>query len=449
MSGPKAFRVVTREEIVAICTRHLALLDAAVEAWTVGCRRNGTARQGDVDRVVARRDELRRLLAADRFVELQKQVPAEISYLRADAGRRADGAVEAEVRSRRDLRRMKGTAEALVAKLEESEIRVSADILVELRSSRSPEQLEAAINKAFLLLYPTARPGAASPGSRELAARLGEGERRETLAEWMSRQAPVVEDEALHRVDVLLAELGSLGIDPTLFSRRIADLERESASRRALLADSVIIDLATAVKGGRERLRAAEELRDRLSELSTSASDDAASLRTEIENHLARTKIGDAADLSRRAVSLVEAELKALAAAARRRTVLDGLSALGYQVTEGMETAWAERGNVVLRKQSDPAHGVELAGGGPQSDVLQVRAVALGDPSRAREAADDRETETIWCGEFDRLKALVAQSGGELAVQHARPIGQYPLKTIAIEPATYANNVDRKGRTLR
>ena len=31
--------------------------------------------------VIARRDELRRLLDADRFIELQKQVPVEISSL--------------------------------------------------------------------------------------------------------------------------------------------------------------------------------------------------------------------------------------------------------------------------------------------------------------------------------------------------------------------------------
>lgn len=447
MSGPKAFRIVTREEIVAICTRHLALLDAAVEAWIVGCRRNGTAHQGDVDRVLARRDELRRLLAADRFVDLQKQVPAEISYLRADAGRRADAAVEAEVRSRRNLRRMKGTAEALIAKLAGSEINGSGDILRELKSPRSPEQLETAINRAFLLLHPVPGPEATSARSRELAARLGEGESRETLADWISRQAPVVEDEALHRVDVLLAELGSLGMDATPFSTRIGELERESASRRALLADSVIIDLATAVKGGRERLKEAEQLRDRLSELSTSASNEAAALRSEIEDHLCGKAAGNVLDLSKRATALAEAELRALAAVARRRTVLDGLAALGYRVTDGMETAWAEKGNVVLRKGSDPNHGVELVGGG-QSDMLQVRAVALGNPSLARAPADDREVETIWCDDFDRLKALVTKGGGSLAIEHARPVGQYPLKIIAVDSATIVDEVVQKGRSL-
>jgi hypothetical protein len=42
----------------------------------------------DVERVRKRQAELRALLAADRFTELQKQVPNEIAYLQADTERR-------------------------------------------------------------------------------------------------------------------------------------------------------------------------------------------------------------------------------------------------------------------------------------------------------------------------------------------------------------------------
>jgi hypothetical protein len=78
MSGPKAFRIVTRAEIMAICRRSLARLDAAIEDWISRGQRNGTIDKADIDKVTARRDALRGLLSADRFVELQKQIPAEI-----------------------------------------------------------------------------------------------------------------------------------------------------------------------------------------------------------------------------------------------------------------------------------------------------------------------------------------------------------------------------------
>ena len=47
--------------------------------------------------------------------QLQKHLPAEISYLQADAERRAEKAAELEVQSKRAARRMKATAKALPA----------------------------------------------------------------------------------------------------------------------------------------------------------------------------------------------------------------------------------------------------------------------------------------------------------------------------------------------
>ena len=155
MSGPKAFRIVTRAEIISICRRNLARLDAAIEVWTSTCRRNGTIDQSDIDRVIARRDEIRRLLDADRFTELQKQVAAEISYLQADAERRAEKAAEAEARRKGDLRRTKSAAQALLARFESSGIDVPLDLRRELTTSAaSADSLNAAISKGLLLLQP-------------------------------------------------------------------------------------------------------------------------------------------------------------------------------------------------------------------------------------------------------------------------------------------------------
>ena len=118
-----------------------------------------------------------------------------------------------------------------------------------------------------------------------------------------------------------------------------------------------------------------------------------------------------------------------MAAEERRRAVLEGLASLGYEVSEGMATAWVEGGRVVLRRAASPGYGVELSGGS-QSDLLQVRAVGIGNPTDARDTSRDRDMETIWCGEFQRLQALVGKSGGNLSLESARPVGQYPLKVV-------------------
>src|SRR6202035_2877580 len=93
-------------------------------------------------------------------------------------------------------------------------------------------------------------------------------------------------DQALLRVDGFLGELKGLGIDPGPFSARVSSLELESPARRGLLADSLLLDLATAVKNGRERARLLSDLRARHAELSEMKSTEAALLRSEIDRSL-------------------------------------------------------------------------------------------------------------------------------------------------------------------
>ncbi|WP_342723906.1 hypothetical protein AAFG07_33160 [Bradyrhizobium sp. B097] len=431
MSGPKAFRIVTRAEIIAICHRNLARLDAAIESWTAAGRRNGTIEQKDIEKVIARRDELRRLLNADRFVELQKQVAAEIGFLQVDSERRVEKAAEIAARSKRDLRRSKVAAEALLQRLQALKVEIPADIRSELSGSTgSSERLEANMAKALLLVPSQAALDTPTDRQRALADRHGAGERRETLQEWLSRQHQEMEDPGLARVDAVLGELRGLGIDSSPFSDRVALLEAESAARRSLVADSLLLDLAAAVKDGRARVRLANELRQRRAELSVMKSTEAASLRSEIEETLSSPSASNGQELVKRADFLIEEEFKAMAAEERRRAVLEGLASLGYEVSEGMATAWVDNGQIVLRKAANPGYGVELLGGS-RSDLLQVRAVGIGSSAEIRDENRDRDMETIWCGEFDRLKALVAKAGGNVAMEFARPVGQFPLKIVS------------------
>jgi hypothetical protein len=62
---------------------------------------------------------------------------------------------------------------------------------------------------------------------------------------------------------------------------------------------------------------------------------------------------------------------------------------------------------------------------------MQVRAVGIGNPAEARDPVRDRDMETIWCGEFERLQSLVAKRGGKVSIKTARLVGEYPLKVVA------------------
>lgn len=431
MSGPKAFRIVTRGEIISICRRSLARLDAAIEFWTSTCKRNGTINQSDIHLVIARRDEIRRMLDADRFADLQKQVIAEISYLSADAERRAEKAAESEAKRKGDQRRAKSAAQALLAKFEASHIEIPVDLRRELTTpAASVESLNKAVSKGLmLLLQPTDRSEGVTERQRALADRLGAGDRRITLEEWTSQQTGASDDQALSKVDKLLGELAGLGIDPSPFSARITALEAEPRARQALVADSLLLDLSSAIKAGRERARLERDLAERHAELSEMKSAESAALRAEIEQALAKSGANDQ-ELVKRADFLIEAEVRSMAAEERRRAVLEGLAKLGYEVSEGMMTAWVSGGRIILRKPANPGYGVELSGGS-QADVMQVRAVGIGNPAEARDTGRDRDMETIWCGEFERLQSLVAKAGGNVSIESARPVGQYPLKVVA------------------
>jgi hypothetical protein len=62
---------------------------------------------------------------------------------------------------------------------------------------------------------------------------------------------------------------------------------------------------------------------------------------------------------------------------------------------------------------------------------MQVRAVGIGNPAEARDPVRDRDMETIWCGEFERLQSLVAKRGGKVSIETAQLVGEYPLKVVA------------------
>jgi hypothetical protein len=95
------------------------------------------------------------------------------------------------------------------------------------------------------------------------------------------------------------------------------------------------------------------ELRERHAELSEMKSLEAAMLLSEINQALVKPT-GNELELVKRADFLVESEMNVMAAEERRRAVLEGLASLGYEVSEGMATAWVEGGRVVLERPLVP-----------------------------------------------------------------------------------------------
>jgi hypothetical protein len=211
-------------------------------------------------------------------------------------------------------------------------------------------------------------------------------------------------------------------------AKRIA--QEPSPARRQLLADSLSIELAARAAARRESERSLTELTCRLAELEQMSG--GATEKALIERTQAALQARDgraAKDLVSDVTAAVERIRNEAASASRRKAVLEALSGLGYEVREGMETAWATDGNLTLRSARRAGYGVQVIGGA-ESKPLQLRAVGFGAHGAARDSARDLEAETLWCSDFDALMDQIASAEASFSVEHAVPAGQTPLKIV-------------------
>src|SRR4029453_3850173 len=135
-----------------------------------------------------------------------------------------------------------------------------------------------------------------------------------------------------------------------MFEKRMATVSAESSPvRKRLLVDSFIADLAAATRTAREKCRVLAQLREQLAEVGRFTSNPARALAADMEAALAASDTSRAESLLPAATALVTAEIGRISADARRSAILHGLSSLGYEVREGMATAFAKGEAIVMR----------------------------------------------------------------------------------------------------
>jgi hypothetical protein len=202
-----------------------------------------------------------------------------------------------------------------------------------------------------------------------------------------------------------------------------------SASQRGLRLDSLCLELGEFLRKNRleKALRVALGLA--LEDLAEKSSMEADIWRRKLQEALAESVLISGADGLLIAVrEWVAAENRREDAEAQRVAVLGALVELGYEVREGMATAWTEDGRVVVHKPGESVYGVEVSAPSV-GNALQVRVVAKGEVSRSKQR--DKEVEETWCGEFSRLRALLAEEGFSTELKQAHAPGELAIKTIA------------------
>jgi hypothetical protein len=345
-----------------------------------------------------RHAELTKALAADRFDDIQRQVPTEIQFVQSDQESRLSAAIDKRKRARLTEQRTK-------------------EVAAELRAGLERGRAAAAEGN--------------SDAQRLLAQKLKEPDGPREFERWLEENTTAA-DAVVDKLDRQLAELSVL-----LQGHKVAEFEARmrvlndpgSLPQRALLLDSLSVDLAQAVKESRRRAALLSRLRALIAELRCVETKTAASAA----ESLARSLEGDTDNLEKleaNATKILEAERAVLSARWRRDVVLKGLAALGYQVNEGLETAWVQAGRLVLKRPSQPGYGVELGGTG-DSGRIQARVVAFRAADAAADTARDLDAERLWCSDVAALGQQLASVGSELLIDRALPAGAAPLKAVA------------------
>lgn len=429
MSGPKVVRVVTREERLVECLAALARLDNAIRA-AAAQDADGTATAA----LRERRETLAALLDGTVLDGVAQRLAAEAAFVRDTVEQRRIAAAEAKAAALRQARQQRANAEILLRELaaKGGGDATIADALQRVRSGQCDgSDAERIVREAAAKLVVAAPEPALGDVQREIAKRL---RANEALADYVIWQVPAdPRERRLQRIEQRLAQLSVLLGDALAdaFAARLRSLESAPDDARGhLLADSLIADLQAAVDQARQTAALVAAAEDLLAGIESAAATDGAQDIAAQAAALRAAIAGQDAERLRDAVSSAEAAWKACraqqAAQARRAAILTGLATLGYEVHEGMNTALAAQGRVVLKNPALAGFGVEIAGAADAAR-LQVRAVAF-DP--ARDSRRDRDAETLWCADFHQLEEMLAQQGSGVVVEKALAIGAAPLKVV-------------------
>jgi hypothetical protein len=437
MSGPKVVRIVTRQEMIAACEAHLARLDAASRAYAAFCQKRGLATDVELAAVEKRRVALHALLPADQFLDLQRRVPQEIAYLETDRQARAKKAAEIAAAREASLQRAKALArQVLASKKGQNGNRELMERLERVASGRTGDLDEA--NSVLSQAYAISSHGHDAPTDAQVALAEGfrAGTKVMTLDEWRTTHLVVANIEDAE-VLALLSEF-ELEADQEAaeaFRKRWALLNQEADVKlRGLRRDSLQRELSVALSELRERAQHVQTM------IAFASEWDILNPRKEPPWPalvVAAHSLAGLRDAVKAARAEIEAERQRQAVAARREAILKELAALGYEVREGLQTALAKDGKVVVRKAAHPDYGVELIAP-EKGDKLSFRAITFGQASAPRNKARDADMEVLWCSDFEKLRADLSTMGGHVAIDKAVAAGVEPLKLIEVEATASA-----------
>ena len=282
---------------------------------------------------------------------------------------------------------------------------------------------------------------------RLLSEHLGaDAPRTVSLAEFLARQprpaaAPdPAEERAARKLDSLLAKMAVLQ-DTAGWAdlmRRVESIRAEDdPSRRRSLYENLVLDASRRLT----ELRAIEQW---LAAVDCLLADAAPYAGTAVDQVVAELRdlrrAGRIVPLEPWQLRLAETqqhELVRLERERRRRAILESLTELGYETSEGMGTALVRAGKLVVRKPGESDYAIEVVANQDLSQ-LQTAMVRYSDSTDLTEQQRlrDHEREEEWCADHARIREKIAQHGLTAKFKMQLPAGAHPVRVVPREAPT-------------
>ncbi|MBV2191231.1 hypothetical protein [Providencia rettgeri] len=218
--------------------------------------------------------------------------------------------------------------------------------------------------------------------------------------------------------------------------QQLAELrELKEGTQRHLRADSLIMTLAEQLKLSQQRVELIDKIEQLCDELAIFASDENEAMISNALTSMQSSSLETLTAWIDKLVSAVSVAEQQIVATAQRKTVLDGLGKLGYQVQDTDVKAWMEDGKVVVTHPATPGYGLELGG---KKTRFQARTVAF---SAGRDNSRDQDVDAIWCNQHQQLQDIIAQTDAELVVEQALPAGSGEMKVYETQSEEQRRNI--------
>ncbi|MGH1484708.1 MAG: hypothetical protein ACRBCI_00730 [Cellvibrionaceae bacterium] len=429
MSGPKVVRIITEEEKMAICETQVALLSAAIQSLFHYLESHGKEDEKLEVKLRGKLEHYKKLATPDKYREIPRIIERELDYISSELNRLQDKALEEAKSRRRRIRHLSESIETLQMLTSGSDI----DPSILLKHSQLCEkndaelsEIEQKVSSGLSELSSQCMKEQAdinlTAEQKEIQDRLVSAENEVSVSEWKLISAALDKGgNKSNRIDIVMAELDEMDFPE---SRKIeyqnqldSIYEEKSNQQRALLLDSLVINLAKESKKYKQVRKIRHDLSMIKAQVDILNGEKATQLSQQIDKALKSSSIDVLEKMLEAATGKVAEITTALSVEKGRGALLKALESLGYKLIEGMETAVVENGRLVVKKPAEEVYGVEvhpIAAAGK----FQLRLVS-GLPNSERSTKNDAAEEERWCDDLVKIRKSLAKSGIDLEIEKA------------------------------